>query len=147
GAYVLMISLGESAGPFGFLVSVVIAVAACAALAGASERMLFRRFYGRDHVITLLASFGLLLPLGGLAQRVWGVLPSTESIPRTLDHVVEIAGSPITVYNLCILLVGVGVAILMWVVLSRTNFGRSAQTVAYDDDLAESLGINTRFIY
>jgi branched-chain amino acid transport system permease protein len=145
GSYMLVTLLGgDPTSVATFLLAALAAGAVVAAVGAGSEVTVFRRMYGKDHVITLLASYALLLTLEGATREVWGTRPRTQEEPDWLAGSVELLGARVAKYDLGVIVVGALVAIGLAYLLQRTRLGREMRAVAQDRTMALALGIRAR---
>jgi branched-chain amino acid transport system permease protein len=145
GSYMLVTLLGgDPTSVATFLLAALAAGAVVAAIGAGSEVTVFRRMYGKDHVITLLASYALLLMLEGATREVWGTRPRTQEGPGWLAGSVEVLGARVAKYDLGLIVVGALVAIGLAYLLQRTRLGREMRAVAQDRTMALALGIRAR---
>jgi branched-chain amino acid transport system permease protein len=127
--------------PGGFPMAVVAATIAGALLGVVIERLVFRRLYGADEIVGLLASYALLLSLIGVSQIIWGVNPLSIPIPPALSRAIQEGPIVIGHYYVLLIAAGVLVALLLWLVVTRTPFGRAVRATAYDREMASAVGI------
>lgn len=147
GAYILVSILSGASVPFVvFLLASLAAAAIVGLVGGASEVLAFRKLYQREHFITLLATYALLLVLEGGAQQIWGVLPRTQATSGEVKSAVEILGARVPVYDLFLIGAGVLVAVFLYLLMQRSQFGRMLRAVAEDGSMARALGISARRI-
>lgn len=124
-----------------FLGALLLAGLAVAVLGLVVERALFSWLYSAGPQIGLLASYGLLLFLIGLAPAIWGVGPRTQPLPDGLSGQVTVGGAAISVFQLVQVGLGVLVAAGLFLLLKRTRLGAQATAVAEDREMARALGI------
>ena len=141
GAYMAATWLHGGVAPGGFPLAVVAAAVAVAAVGVLIERVVFRRLYGSDEVVGLLASYALLLSLVGLSQLVWGVDPLSVPIPKLLSSAIQNGPIVIGYYYILLTAAGAVVALGLWLLVDRTSFGRAIRATAYDRDMASAIGI------
>src|SRR5436190_1929530 len=109
----------------------VLAAAIGVALLGAViECLLFRYLYDREELYQLLFTYALVLILGDAAKFVWGTTQLSVSRPPSLAGGVEIFGATLPFYNIFIMLVGPAIAIIGWLILSRTGAGRMVRAAS-----------------
>lgn len=112
------------------------------------ERFLIRRIYGSAHVYQFLLTFGLLLVLDDVVRFVWGFNFKSIPTPKFFQRPpLFFFGSPIPIYYVFIIIMGILVAFGLWMILSKTKFGKVVNAAASDPDMVECLGINVRSIY
>ncbi|HWK29591.1 MAG TPA: branched-chain amino acid ABC transporter permease [Solirubrobacter sp.] len=142
GAYV-----GAALGPaFGgslgaFLLILLIAPFAAAAVGGAIEVGLLRPTYRRPLLYQFLLMFGVVYVINGAVEAIWGVETRQLSAPHALTAPVHIGAVTIARYNLFTLAVGIVAAALVLLLLHRSAFGRDVRAVAQDPEMAALLGV------
>src|SRR5204862_3599088 len=119
GAYVAAATFAATGS---FFLGLAAALAAAALLGVALEFVVFRTLYARDHLDQVLATFGLILFFNELVRIVWGSTALYMRVPDFLGGRVEILpGSPYPVYRLAIIAVRLPVALLLYLLLARTQ--------------------------
>lgn len=147
GAYLVTSLLsGRSAAIGVFAGAVVVTGLAVAAMSVVTERAVFRRLYGAPEVVGLLASFALLLILSGIVQIIWGSDPRTQAQAHGLSGAVHIFGSPVTSYNLVLIVVSAVIGLVLAAVLRWTRIGSLVKATAEDRVMAEALGVNVTWV-
>src|SRR5438034_447169 len=107
-----------------FLAAVAFALAATLAIGMLVEVIALRTLYERDHLDQVLATFGLILFFNEAVAIVWGRAALFTAVPRALSgHLQVLPGIPYPAYRAVIILVGLAVALLLYVVVSRTRLG------------------------
>jgi branched-subunit amino acid ABC-type transport system permease component len=125
-----------------------LAAALGVALLGAViERVLFRYLYDREELYQLLFTYALVLILGDAAKFLWGTQQLSVSRPPVLAGGIEVFGTIIPDYNLFIMLIGPLIALLVWLMLTRTNVGRMVRAAALDREMLGALGANVGWLY
>jgi len=131
-----------------FLIGLVGAFAGVMLLGMALESTVLRRFYGRDHLDQVLATFGLVLFFNEATKVLWGPAALFMPLPQGLDGTVEIIpGAPYPVFRLVILLVGALVAVGLYFLVSRTRAGMLVRAGASNRTMIQALGVNIRLLY
>jgi branched-chain amino acid transport system permease protein len=131
-----------------FLSALVIAVIGTGIVGLALELGLLRYLYQKSHLQQVLITFGLILVLNELARIVWGALPVALEIPEFLRGSIQIFSiAPYPVYRLAILLVGLVVAIGLYLVISRTRAGMWVRAGASDQPIASAMGVNVQLVF
>ena len=90
----------------------------------AIERLLFRRFYRSDPILSLLLTFGLAMVIEQGLRIVFGAAPLPFSIPFELRGQILVGDFIYSRYRLLILAVAVAAVIATWFIVYRTAFGR-----------------------
>jgi len=115
---------------------------AVAALAYASELVVFRRLYKLPPLDSLLGTYALLLLLEGAILVVWGPNPLSVAYPKSLDSTIDFG--PVEIPQYSVLLIGVGaiVVVAMTYVLYKTSLGLEVRALAEDRTMTQLLGVN-----
>jgi branched-chain amino acid transport system permease protein len=131
-----------------FAASVVLALLATLLVGMLVEVIALRTLYERDHLDQVLATFGLILFFNELVAIVWGRAALFASVPPALGGFVELLpGLRYPVYRVVIILVGLAVALLLYVVVSRTRIGMLIRAGASNRTMVAALGVNVRLLY
>ena len=146
-AYVTSSVIGSSVPALPKYVVALAAGAGVAALAGTlSEVAVFRRLYRRDNIQMLIASYALLLLIQGAVSQIWGLNTRSTSSPHSIAGSFTVLRVVVVSYNVVLLAVGLAVALLLWLLLSRTRLGRAMRAVAADESMARAVGLRSRWI-
>jgi len=112
------------------------------------EVVALRTLYERDHLDQVLATFGLILFFNELIAIIWGRAAIYTSVPPLLGgHIRVLPGVPYPAYRAGIILVGVAVAVLLWVLVTRTRLGMRIRAGASNRTMVSALGVNIRLLY
>ena len=131
-----------------FPLAVVLALAAALLVGVATEVVALRTLYDRDHLDQVLATFGLILFFNELVAVVWGRAAIYTTLPPWLSgHVAIAPGIRYPVYRVVVIVVGVLVAFLLWVVVTRTRLGMLIRAGATNRTMVAALGVNIRLLY
>ena len=107
-----------------------------------------RTLYERDHLDQVLATFGLILFFNELIAIIWGRAAIYTSVPPFLGgHIRVLPGVPYPTYRAVIIVVGVAVAVLLWVLVTRTRLGMRIRAGASNRTMVSALGVNIRLLY
>ena len=111
------------------------------------ELIALRTLYERDHLDQVLATFGLILFFNELVAILWGRAALYISVPAALAGYVELLpGLRYPTYRAAVILVGLGVALLLYVVVARTRLGMLIRAGASNRTMVAALGVNIRFL-
>ena len=123
--------------------------ALAAAAAGAVVEMLvLRRLYDRDHLDQVLATFALILVFSEGARWIFGPQPLWLDAPAALSGAVSLpGGAAYPVYRLAIIGAGIGAALLLWALISRTRLGMRIRAGESDREMIGALGVDIRTLY
>jgi len=113
------------------------------------EIVVIRRLYRGDHLDQVLATFALILILSEATRWVFGSFPLYLNIPPILSGSVPIipGGGAYPVYRLAIIVVGVLVALGLYLLISRTRLGMRIRAGESDREMIAALGIDIRTLY
>lgn len=145
GAY---FSYGGDSFEFGsYLVMVIAAMVVAIVIGPLLERGLLRHFYGRDHVILVLVTYGVFLILEDLIKLVWGVTPLFVSEPYSILGNIEIGPLFYVTYDFLVIAVAVVTGIAVWFWLNRTRQGKVILAVIHDREMSQTMGINVNRVF
>lgn len=112
------------------------------------ERLVVRYLYRRDHLDQVLATLGLVLFTNELVTVVFGRSPPFMDIPPALTGSVQVLpGLSYPVMRLAFIAAGIGVAIGLWALISRTRVGMLVRAGADDREMVDALGVDVRRLY
>jgi branched-chain amino acid transport system permease protein len=130
-----------------FTAGVLLAVPATAVLGMILEMTLLRTLYQRDHLAQVLATFALILIINELTRLVWGSDASLP-MPGALSGPVELLpGLPYSAYRLVIIAVGLAVAVLLFLLVTKTRVGMLVRAGASNREMALAMGVNIRLLF
>src|SRR5947199_590063 len=111
------------------------------------EVVALRTLYERDHLDQVLATFGLILFFNELVAILWGRAALYTSVPAALAGYVELLPRlRYPTYRAAVILVGLGVALLLYVVVARTRLGMLIRAGASNRTMVAALGVNIRLL-
>ena len=145
GAY-LAYALSSRLGSFAW--AIVVGTALSVVFGLALERLLFRRFYQRDHLDQVLLTFGLIYVFEEGRSLLWGDDVHGVPIPPLLTGSVPLTDTlSYPVYRLFMMGVCVALAVGLYLLIGRTRLGMKIRAGAFNREMAESLGVNIRLIH
>jgi branched-subunit amino acid ABC-type transport system permease component len=145
GAYAGFWFYGEAG--FGFWTALALSTLTVAAVGLVLELLLFRRIYHLHITNGLILTFGLILVMSDAVRIVFGDVFVIPPVPAQLVGSVRVFGRAFSYYNIFVLVSGVVVAVVLWLLLDRTWWGRSVRATASDREMAGALGLNVPVIY
>ncbi|MCP5978431.1 hypothetical protein NL364_28490, partial [Klebsiella pneumoniae] len=80
----------------------------------AFERLLLRRFYRADPILSLLVTFGLAMVAEQAIRMIWGAAPLPVAIPAALKGPVMVGDFLFSRYRLLLLAIVVAVLAGIW---------------------------------
>lgn len=112
------------------------------------ERLFMSRVYGRDILMQLLICYAFILILDDAVKTIWGAeyrmmgMPDAFALPP-----IEIAGGFVPGYYLFMIGTSFGVAVLLWLGINQTRFGKVVRAAAINPQMVAALGTNTTLLY
>jgi branched-chain amino acid transport system permease protein len=145
GAY-LIASIATASGSFwiglggGILATAVVGVLL--------ELTVLRRLYQRDHLSQVLGTFAILLMANEAVRMVWGSQPIPMAMPAALSGPVQLLpGFAYPAYRLFIIGVGLAVALMLYLLVTRTRVGMQVRAGASNREMAQAMGTNVRWLF
>ncbi len=128
------------------LVALLCAATVSGALGLVFEQIIIRRVYGAP-LLQILITMGALIVIEQLIVVLWG--PEARNLPKpaALSGGVLVGSSPIETYRLVALCVGLVIAAVMQLVLTRTRIGLLVRAGVEDREMVESLGYHIRRLF
>ena len=113
-----------------------------------TELICLKNLYFRDHLDQVLATFGLILFFNQIVQVIWPLDGLSIPMPAYLDGTMAIGlGIEYPVYRMMIILTGIGVAIMLYIIVTHTRLGMLIRAGASNPTILGALGINVRFLF
>jgi branched-chain amino acid transport system permease protein len=132
---------------FGLLASVPVAIVGTMIIAAIIERTLFQWVYGVSELGQILMTIGLAFVMVALCNILFGPLLHALPVPGWLTGNVDAFGVVVSVYR-CFLVVVAGIIALgIWYVVERTDFGARLRASVDNPRMARCAGINVRRIF
>jgi branched-chain amino acid transport system permease protein len=125
----------------GFAPAVVLSPIAVALLGILCERLIRRRFYTADPILSLLVTFGLAMVTEQAIRIVWGAAPLSASMPQGLKGSVILGDFLFSRYRLLFLAIVAVILLGIWLLLHKTSFGRVVRAGIQRPDMVAALGI------
>ncbi len=107
-----------------------------------AERLLIRRLYDKEPLISLIVTFALALMIEATVRLIWGGIGQPFSPPPLLAGFLIWGPILITKYRFAVLLTTVVVLLALWLFLEHTPFGRILRAGSRDPEMVGLLGIN-----
>lgn len=133
---------------FGSLTLAILGGAVISVIFGlALEWLLFRHFYERDHLDQVLLTFGLIYVFEELRSMLWGDDVHGVTIPAALDWSIPLTDTlSYPAYRIFMSGVCLVLAVALYLLISKTRLGMKIRAGAFNRDMAEALGINSKLI-
>ena len=133
--------------PGQFWWATILASLSVAIVGGFLERFFLSRLYIREELNQLLFTYALVLIISDFAKIIWGTGQLSVSRPAILKGAVPLMGQYFPEYNIFILILGPAIALLFWLILHRTRWGRLIRAAALDREMLGSLGVNVSWLF
>lgn len=130
-----------------FWIALVVSPILVGVLGAITEILVLRRLYGREHLLQLLVTFGLLYLFEGVALKLWGGSFRSIPIPPALQGHLTAFGGAYSVYSLFIMGIAVAVGLFLWWLLQRTQLGWRIRAAVEDPETLASCGVNVRLLF
>jgi branched-chain amino acid transport system permease protein len=131
-----------------FLLAVALSLLATLVVGIVVELTALRTLYERDHLDQVLATFGLILFFNELIAILWGRAALYTGVPPALAGYIELLPRlRYPTYRAAVILVGLAVALLLYVVVARTRLGMLIRAGASNRTMVGALGVNIRLLY
>ncbi|HFC05363.1 MAG TPA: branched-chain amino acid ABC transporter permease [Rhizobiales bacterium] len=131
-----------------FVLAVLLAIPLIALVGLATEYIVIRHLYARDHLDHVLATFGLILCFDTLVQLIWGSEGIAVPLPGWLDGQVELfAGIVFPTFRLLIILAGLAIAAGLYFLVNFTRLGMLIRAGASNRTMVSALGINIQLLF
>jgi len=127
---------------FSFLLLMLLVPPAVALLGLCLEIPLFRRIYGKEHLLQLLLTYALLLILDDTCRLIWGGEIRNVARPEVLAGSIKFFDLFLPTYNVFILIVGPIIAVGLWILLYRTRAGNLIRAAVSHPEMVGALGVN-----
>ncbi len=150
GGYAAYLTCEFVHGPYAFLVALPVSFLGACVLGALLEVTVIRWLYGRP-LDTLLATWGVSLILQQAARSIFGPIGDEVVAPHWLDNSVTInhgflAGLDLPYVRIFIILLTVVTFALLLLFIARTRWGMFLRAVHQDREMAQALGINTKWV-
>jgi branched-chain amino acid transport system permease protein len=131
-----------------FFSALLLGMAAALILGLTLEVLIFRHLYDRDHLDQVLATFGIILFVNEAAKVIWGPGTLTIATPEILSGTIQLTDNLLyPVYRLALIAVGVAVAIMLYVIVTKTRVGMLIRAGATNANMVGALGVNIHRLF
>lgn len=131
-----------------FLLGLLLALPLAALVGLVVEFVALRTLYSRDHLDQVLATFGLILFFNEVVRMIWGNRPIFLNTPEFLSGTVTILpGADYPTFRLAIIIVGILVALGLWLLIARTRIGMLIRAGASNREMVGALGVDIKLLY
>ncbi|WP_227935152.1 branched-chain amino acid ABC transporter permease [Alkalihalobacillus deserti] len=141
-AYSLTVTFSQS-----FWMALLIAPIVVALLALVVERTLLRPTYHLGHLSQVLLTFGLAYVFHDIAKLIWGSNVLSISVPPIFSGSTSIFDQTFPVYRLVVIVVGIMIAVLLWLIQDKTRWGAIIRAGLSDKEMIGALGVNIKLVF
>ncbi|MGB3245899.1 MAG: branched-chain amino acid ABC transporter permease [Sulfitobacter sp.] len=131
-----------------FTLALIASMIAAAMFGAIIELTVIRRLYQRDHLDQVLATFALILIFSEATRWVFGSFPLFLNIPDALSGPVMLPGGiQYSLYRLTLIAIGLLVALLLFLLISKTRVGMRIRAGENDREMIGALGVDISVLY
>ena len=110
------------------------------------ERFFIQRLYKRE-LDQVLLTFGFAYIFMDVAKWIWGGTPRSLPKPPFLNSSLNILGEAFPVYRIAMIIIGLFVALALWLFLERTRVGAVIRAGVDDQEMVKAMGINIKIFF
>lgn len=128
--------------------AIVLAVIGAILISIPFELLLYRRIYRKsDELAQILLTIGITFLIIGVANYILGPTSKSIPLPAALSGPFDLGFRMIPAHRLFVIACGLCTALLLWLLIDRTEFGVRMRAAVDNGDMAEALGIRTQLIF
>jgi branched-chain amino acid transport system permease protein len=133
---------------FNFGVALLIAVAGTIVILIPVEFLLYRRIYsGADELRQVLMTIGVTFVVIGVANFIFGPTMKMIPLPAAISGPIDIGFRSIPAHRLFVIACGAMIAVALWLMVEKTDFGVRLRAAVDNPAMAAALGVRTDWIY
>lgn len=131
-----------------FVLGVLLAIPLTLAVGYVAEIIVARTLYARDHLDHVLATFGLILIFDTVVHLIWGAEGMAIPLPDWLNGRIAFTDTiEIPTYRVAIIMVGLSVAVGLWVLVTKTRIGMLIRAGASNRTMVQALGVDIKRLF
>ncbi len=131
-----------------FVLGVLLAIPLTLAVGYVAELIVARTLYARDHLDHVLATFGLILIFDTVVHLFWGAEGMAIPLPDWLNGQIALSETILVpTYRVAIILVGLAVALGLYVLVTRTRIGMLIRAGASNRTMVQALGVDIKRLF
>jgi branched-subunit amino acid ABC-type transport system permease component len=130
-----------------FLAMIIVAPIVIGLLGIGIEMLLLRRIYKKEHLLQLLLTYGLTLILGDVVRMTMGSNQPRLVQPTFLKGSIAVLDRRFPTYDIFLLIVGLVIAVALWLLLTRTRWGRVIRAAVSNPEILSALGVNVQWVF
>ncbi len=109
------------------------------------EKVLYRKFYERNVMFSMILTFGVNLMGVGIIKYIWGLSPRPVTTP--IGGSINILGTGVPGYRIFVIILAALVYLGVWFFLNKTIIGTAIRAGIDDAEKVEALGINIHVLF
>ena len=125
-----------------FWLALILAPIGVGIVGAITERTTLHRIYDRDPLYHIILTFGLTLMIADAIEFIWGKGPQQFSTPPALSGAMALGPIYYPKYKLFLIGAGVAVALCVWLLFEKTDFGLIVRGGAQSPETVRIMGIN-----
>lgn len=129
-----------------YLLAALVSAVAVMVLATIVQHLLLQRF-ALDPLPQVLSTYGVMLIIAEATRLIWGGYPQVLPTPEAFTGAIFVGSVIIPRYRLLLVGIAVVVAVLLALGLKRTRFGTLVRAAVDDEEMAQCIGIDVRWLY
>lgn len=111
------------------------------------ERVLLKRFYGKDEIVLLLVTYATFLIFEDAIRLIWGTTSYYVSEPYGSFGNVIFGPLNYVGYDFFLVTMATSVGLALWLAINKTSLGRIVLAVAHDRSVCEAMGVNVNLVF
>ena len=129
-------------------ITLVISPLALAAVGLLIERFLLRQLYGKEELLQIILTFGVVLIIEDVIKLIWGSMPySLHQPPFLLQGALQMGEVTFPRNSLFIIGMAIILILLLWLLLTKTSLGKQINAAASDMEMADAIGLNVPLLF
>jgi branched-chain amino acid transport system permease protein len=129
-----------------FLLATIVASTAAVVVGIAMESLFLRRFHMKE-LQQVLLTFGFVLIIADVCLWIWGGNSFALPKPSLLKGSIWIGRLVFPSYRLFVILVGIIIAVGLWIFQEKTKFGAIVRAGVDDEEMLRGTGINVQLVF
>jgi branched-chain amino acid transport system permease protein len=129
-----------------FLLATLASSVAVIVVGIAMQSLFLRRFHMKE-LQQVLLTFGFVLIIADLCLWIWGGNPQALPKPTALRGSIWVGTLVFPTYRIFVIVVGVAVAVGLWIFQEKTKFGAIVRAGVDDEEMLRGKGINIQMVF
>ncbi|MEC7763772.1 MAG: branched-chain amino acid ABC transporter permease [Pseudomonadota bacterium] len=145
GGYIAAYITADLGGPY--WLAVIAGVLGAVIISLPMERVFYRRLYGATEMSQILMTIGITFVIIGVVNFIFGPTLKIIPLPDLFTETADLGFRTISIGRLFVVLCGALVALALWVLIERTQFGIKLRATVDNATMSSALGVRTGRIY